>query len=85
MEADAYAMKTSGRGQAHQNVIIPNYSYEAELNIWKQVDIPPASLYKPVGYNDLKRVRIIMEGNDEERRDPKFDLAEMNPLDRANR
>ena len=30
--------------------------------------MPPKSLYKAVGYNDMKRVKIMMEGNDAEKR-----------------
>jgi hypothetical protein len=66
-------------------VIIPRYIYEDELNIWRQVDIPPTSLYKTVGFNDLKRVRIIMEGNDEEKRNAKFSLEDLEPQVRNDR
>ena len=37
--------------------------------MYEEIDIPPKSLYKPVGYNDMERVKIMMEGNDAEKRD----------------
>ena len=44
--------------------------------MYEEVDPPPKSLYKPVGYNDMERVKIMMEGNDAEKRaDPTAALA----------
>jgi len=36
--------------------------------VYEEVDIPPASLYKAVGFNDMQRVRIIMLGDDADKR-----------------
>ena len=30
--------------------------------------MPPKSLYKAIGYNDMNRVKIMMEGDDEDKR-----------------
>ena len=39
-----------------------------ELKVWEEVDVPPKSLYKAIGYNDMNRVKIMMEGNDDDKR-----------------
>ena len=36
--------------------------------MYKEQNRPSSLMYKAIGYNDLKRVRIMMEGTDEERR-----------------
>lgn len=30
--------------------------------------MPPKSLYKAIGFNDMNRVKIMMEGNDDDKR-----------------
>lgn len=52
-------MKEAG-GSEHQNIIIPKYVLNEELKVYEEVDIPPKSLYKAVGFNDMERVRIMM-------------------------
>ena len=39
-----------------------------DLKVYEEVEIPPTSLYMAVGYNDMQRVKVIMEGNDEDKR-----------------
>ena len=60
-------MKESG-GDAHKNIILPKYILNKDLNVYEEVDPPPKSLYIAVGYNDMERVKIIMEGDDAEKR-----------------
>ena len=53
---------------ACDNIRCPMYEYDADLKVYTEKDIPPTSIYKAVGYNDLKRIKNMMEGNDEEKR-----------------
>lgn len=39
-----------------------------DLNVYEEVDIPPSSLYMAVGFNDMQRVKILMEGDDADKR-----------------
>lgn len=55
-------------GEAHRNIILPKYQLNQDLKVYEEVDVPPKSLYKAVGYNDMQRVKIIMEGNDSDKR-----------------
>ena len=61
-------MKQEG-GESHQNIILPKYVMNKELKVYEEIDVPPKSLYKVVGYNDMERVKIIMEGDDKDKRD----------------
>lgn len=38
-------------------------------NLFTEIDQPPLSCYKQVGYNDLPRIVKMMEGNDIEKRE----------------
>ena len=60
-------MKESG-GEAYKNIILPKYILNKDLNVYEEVDPPPHSLYIAVGYNDMERVKVIMEGDDAEKR-----------------
>jgi len=60
-------MKESG-AESHKNIIIPKYVLNPDLKIYEEIDIPPTSLYKAVGYNDMARVKIIMEGDESDKR-----------------
>ena len=64
-------MKEAGGGEDHKNIILPKYQLNEELKVYEEIDVPPKSLYKPVGFNDMERVKIMMEGNDAEKRDAK--------------
>ena len=39
-----------------------------DLKVYEEVEIPPPSLYKAVGYNDMTVVKTIMEGDDSDKR-----------------
>ena len=60
-------MKESGQ-EVHKNIILPKYVLNEALQIYVEAEKPPKSLYKAVGYNDMNRVKEIMEGNDAEKR-----------------
>ena len=60
-------MKESG-GESHKNIILPKYLLNKDLNVYEEIDPPPKSLYIAVGYNDMERVKVIMEGDDAEKR-----------------
>ena len=47
---------------------MPKYVLNKDLNVYEEVDIPPHSLYKAVGFNDMQRVKILMEGDDADKR-----------------
>lgn len=51
-EKDKKAMKESG-GAFYNNILIPNYEYNEDLKYYTEVDIPPETMYKAIGYNDL--------------------------------
>ena len=71
MEADAYLLKQVG-GNSHSNVICPKYIFKKRLNTYVEVDKPPNSMYKAVGYNNLERVNQMLHGTDEEKRNEDF-------------
>lgn len=48
--------------------MLPKYVLNADLNVYEELEAPPKSLYKSVGYNDMQRVKTIMEGDDTEKR-----------------
>jgi len=35
-----------------------------DLNIWMEVNKPPETMYMAVGFNDLPRIKQMMEGDD---------------------
>ena len=45
-------MKESGQ-EASANVILPKYVMNQDLKVYEEVEVPPSSLYKAVGYNDM--------------------------------
>ena len=54
------------------NIIMPNYIYNEELKVYMEQDVPSKSIYKAVGYNDLARIKMIMDGDDSEKRSSDF-------------
>ena len=66
-EIEKQEMKESG-AESHKNVVLPKYLLNKDLNVYEEIEIPPTSLYKAVGFNDMARVKIIMEGDDKEKR-----------------
>ena len=60
-------MQQSGQA-AHKNILLPQYVMNQDLKVYEEVEIPPASIYKPVGYNDMTVVKTIMEGDDSDKR-----------------
>lgn len=38
------------------------------MKVYEEIDAPPKSLYKSVGFNDMQRVKVIMEGDDADKR-----------------
>ena len=66
-EVERQEMKESGN-DASKNIILPKYVLNKDLKVYEEVDVPPKSLYKPIGFNDLNRVKIFMEGDDNDKR-----------------
>lgn len=66
-EIQKMEMKETGQ-ESHKNILLPKYVLNADLKVYEEVDCPPKSLYKAVGYNNMEKVKVIMEGNDEEKR-----------------
>lgn len=60
-------MKAAG-GAFYNNILIPHYEYDEELKYYTEVNIPPETMYKSIGYNDLQTVHVMMEGDDAEKR-----------------
>ena len=60
-------MKESG-AEIHKNIILPKYVLNQDLKVYEEIDIPPTSLYKAVGFNDKQRVKTFIEGDDEDKR-----------------
>jgi len=60
-------MKDGGQ-ESHKNIILPKYVMNQDLKVYQEVDRPPKSLYLAVGYNDMNRVKILMEGDDADKR-----------------
>lgn len=52
----------------HQNIILPKYQLNQDLKVYEEIDIPQKSIYKAVGYNDMQRVKVIMQGDDADKR-----------------
>jgi hypothetical protein len=53
---------------AHQMVICPQYEYNEELKIYTECSVPPETVYKAVGFNNLEVVRKMMDGDDADKR-----------------
>ena len=69
-ELEKHRMKMEGHGdEMCNNILCPKYEKNEELG-WIEKDAPPKNMYKKVGYNDLARVKEMMEGNDAEKRNP---------------
>ena len=67
-ELEKFRMKESGHAdEMCNNILPPRYRNDPE-NGYEEIDIPSKSMYKKVGYNDLPRVKEMMEGNDAEKR-----------------
>lgn len=69
-ELDKHELKAKVEGGGADNVLAPNYVWDENINVYKELesDRPPSSIYKAVGYNDLARVKLIMDGDDAEKR-----------------
>lgn len=62
-------MEMAENGQeTSKNIILPQYELNNDLKVYEEINIPPSSLYKAVGYNDMQRVKIIVEGDDSDKR-----------------
>lgn len=69
-ELEKHRMKMEGHGdEMCNNILCPKYEKNEELG-WIEKDAPPKNMYKKIGYNDLARVKEMMEGNDAEKRNP---------------
>ena len=66
-EVEKQEMKNSGQ-EVHKTIILPKYVMNNDLKVYEEVDMPPKSLYKAIGYNDMARVKIMMVGDDEDKR-----------------
>ena len=64
---DALMLKKDNQGL--EDIKIPNYATCKQMeNLFTEIEQPPESLYKQVGYNDLPQIMKMMEGNDVEKR-----------------
>jgi len=52
----------------HKNIILPVYEFNSDLQVYMEVNPPCSSMYKAVGFNDLNKVKVMMEGDDQEKR-----------------
>lgn len=66
-ELQKHEMKQNGQDLS-QNIKLPQYQMNQDLKVYEEVDVPPSSIYKAVGYNDMQRVKIMVEGDDAEKR-----------------
>lgn len=62
-------MKDAGVADT-ETILCPKYEFIKALNYYVEYDFPPETIYQAVGFNDLKTVNIMMDGDDEEKRDP---------------
>ena len=51
---DIEEMKQSGQKQLHKNIVLPKYDKDERLNIEREVDPPPASIFIGLGYNQKR-------------------------------
>ena len=51
-------MKLAG-GAFYSNILIPEYEYNEDLKYYTEVKIPPETIYKSIGYNDLQTVQVM--------------------------
>ena len=51
------ATKVSG---GEQTIILPEYEFDEQLSVYREVNAPNAKLFIPVGYNDQDTIRAIM-------------------------
>jgi hypothetical protein len=70
-ELDMLEMKESAQ-DSFSNIIMPHYEFNSELKVYMETNTPSKALYKAVGYNDLNRIKLIMEGDDSEKRSLDF-------------
>lgn len=54
---------------------LPKYFYNQHVGIFEEKEMPPASLFMKIGYNNLVNIRKIMLGNDEEKRNNLENIA----------
>ena len=50
------------------NIILPQYEFNEGLKVYIEIDTPPKSIYKAIGYNDLAKIKEIKMGDDSEKR-----------------
>lgn len=67
-EIQKLEMRSSGQ-EAHKTIILPKYNLNEQLNVYEEINPPPNSMYRAVGFNDMERVKIIMQGDDSMKRD----------------
>jgi hypothetical protein len=65
-EADKALLKESSEDFG-RDIILPKYKYDENFKVYTEINIPPSSIYKAVGYNDLISIQKIMKGTDEEK------------------
>ena len=67
-ELEKHRMMESGQAdEMCNNILPPKYRNDPEQG-YEEIDMPSKSMYKKVGYNDLPRIKEMMEGNDAEKR-----------------
>lgn len=46
---------------ASNNVLIPNYSYDEQLRVYREVLVPDASVFKSIGFNSQPLIKELMQ------------------------
>ena len=46
---------------ASNNVLIPNYSYDEQLRVYREVLPPDSSIFKSVGFNAQPLIKELMD------------------------
>ena len=82
-ELEKLEMKESGQA-SHKNIILPKYVMNQDLKVYEEIEAPPKSIYKAVGYNDMQRVKAMMEGDEKEKRNANSDSIKKSKTLAAN-
>jgi len=51
-EIELQEMSVTGQ-DSHRNILVPKYILNSEIKVYEEIEVPPKSLYKAVGYNDM--------------------------------
>ena len=54
------ALETLATMDSSNNVSLPNYDYDSQLKVYREVLPPKAEIFRPVGFNDQTLIKEIM-------------------------